>query len=168
MVAQFWDMVQFPMIRKDNIGTKIEKLHREYELLKKGRYRRSEAQISKEKDFEILLDNLFDVAHGNALTMMTNQDKEFLLAQREPRRLGRMGGVDSVLATQEARRSLRLEKASAFFARKQEEATVSHLWCGSSPRCRPAPTLQLLPQMKNAEQLEERVLRSGRNGLQRT
>ena len=49
MVAQFWDMVQFPMIRKDNIGTKIEKLHREYELLKKGRYRRSEAQISKER-----------------------------------------------------------------------------------------------------------------------
>ena len=98
MVAQFWDMARIPMIRKDNIVTKIEKLHREYELLKKGRYRRSEAQISKEKDFEVLLDNLFDVAHGNALTMMTNQeDKQFLLAQREPGRRGRMGGVDSVL-----------------------------------------------------------------------
>ena len=129
MVAQFWDMVQFPMIRKDNIGTKIEKLHREYELLKKGRYRRSEAQISKEKDFEILLDNLFDVAHGNALTMMTNQDKEFLLAQREPRRLGRMGVVDSVLASQEARRSLRLEKAAAFFARNKKK--LPFLICGA-------------------------------------
>ena len=126
MVAQFWDMARIPMIRKDNIVTKIEKLHREYELLKKGRYRRSEAQISKEKDFEVLLDNLFDVAHGNALTMMTNQeDKEFLLAQREPGRRGRMGGVDSVLAAQEARRSLRLEKAAAFSARKQEEAAAS-------------------------------------------
>ncbi|KAG0716435.1 hypothetical protein GWK47_009757 [Chionoecetes opilio] len=126
MVAQFWDMARIPMIRKDNIVTKIEKLHREYELLKKGRYRRSEAQISKEKDFEVLLDNLFDVAHGNALTMMTNQeDKEFLLAQREPGRRGRMGGVDSVLAAQETRQSLRLEKAAAFSARKQEEAAAS-------------------------------------------
>ena len=126
MVAQFWDMARIPMIRKDNIVTKIEKLHREYELLKKGRYRRSEAQISKEKEFEVLLDNLFDVAHGNALTVMTNQeDKEFLLAQREPGRRGRMGGVDSVLAAQEARRSLRLENASVFSVRKQEEAAAS-------------------------------------------
>ncbi|KAG0725806.1 hypothetical protein GWK47_037884 [Chionoecetes opilio] len=116
------------MIRKTNIVTKIEKLHGEYELLKKGRYRRSEAQISKEKDFEVLLDNLFDVAHGNALTMMTNQeDKEFLLAQREPGRRGRiLGGVDSVLAAQEPRQSLRFGKrAAAFSARKQEEAAAS-------------------------------------------
>ena len=131
MVAQFWDMARIPMIRKDNIVTKIEKLHREYELLKKGRYRRSEAQISKEKEFEVILDNLFDVAHGNALTVMTNQeDKEFLLAQREPGRRGRMGGVDSVLAAQEARRSLRLEKAAAFSARKQEEAAAYS--CGAA------------------------------------
>ncbi|KAG0704999.1 hypothetical protein GWK47_024575 [Chionoecetes opilio] len=101
MVAHFLGYGADPNDPKDNIVTKIEKLHREYELLKKGRYRRSEAQISKEKDFEVLLDNLFDVAHGNALTMMTNQeDKEFLLAQREPGRRGRMGGVDSVLVFQ--------------------------------------------------------------------
>ncbi|KAG0714213.1 hypothetical protein GWK47_014547 [Chionoecetes opilio] len=73
-----------------------------------------------------------------------------------------MGGVDSVLAAQETRQSLRLEKAAAFSARKQEEAAASHLWRSSSPRRRPAPTLQLLSQMKNTEQLEERVLRSGR------
>ena len=126
MVAQFWNMAWIPMIRKDSIVTKIEELHREYELLKKGQYRRLEAQIPKEKDFEVLLGNLFDVAHGNALTVMTNQeDKEFPLAQREPGRRGRMGGVDSVLAAQEARRSLRLEKAAAFSAHKQEEAAAS-------------------------------------------
>ncbi|KAG0702585.1 hypothetical protein GWK47_025062 [Chionoecetes opilio] len=169
MVAQFWDMARIPMIRKDNIVTKIEKLHREYELLKKGRYRRSEAQISKEKDFEVLLDNLFDVAHGNALTMMTNQeDKEFLLAQRSQDVEGRMGGVDSVLAAQETRQISSLGKGRCFSARKQEEAAVPHLWRSSSPRRRPAPTLQLLSQMKNTEQLEERVLRSGRNGPRRT
>ena len=82
MVTQFWDMARIPMIRKDNIVTNIEKLHREYELLKKGRHRRSEVQILKEKDFESVLDDLFDVAHGDALAMMTKQeDKEFLLAR---------------------------------------------------------------------------------------
>ncbi|KAG0718302.1 hypothetical protein GWK47_052682 [Chionoecetes opilio] len=169
MVAQFWDMARIPMIRKDNIVTKIEKLHREYELLKKGRYRRSEAQISKEKDFEVLLDNLFDVAHGNALTMMTNQeDKEFLLAQREPGRRGRMGGVDSVLAAQETRQSLRLEKAAAFSARKQEEAAASSSVAQLESSPSSSSNIQLLSQMKNTEQLEERVLRSGRNGPRRT
>ena len=58
--------------------------------------------------------------------MMTNQeDKEFLLAQWEPGRRGRMGDVDSVLAAQEARRSLCLEKAAAFSARNREEAFAS-------------------------------------------
>ncbi|KAG0721202.1 hypothetical protein GWK47_046933 [Chionoecetes opilio] len=91
--------------------------------------------------------------------MMTNrEDKEFLLAQREPGRRGRMGGVDSVLAAQETRQSLRLEKAAAFSARKQEKAAASLIcWRSSSPRRRPAPTLQLLSQMKNTEQLEERA-----------
>ncbi|KAG0724482.1 hypothetical protein GWK47_040510 [Chionoecetes opilio] len=58
--------------------------------------------------------------------MMTNQeDKEFLLAHGSQDVEGRMGGVDSVLAAQETRQSLRLEKAAAFSARKQEEAAAS-------------------------------------------
>lgn len=76
--------------------------------------------------------------------MMTNQeDEEFLLAQREPGRRGKMGGVDSVLAAQEARRSLRMEKAAAFCARKQEELPLPHLWHRLSPCRRPALTLHL-------------------------
>ena len=109
MVVQFWDMARIPTIRKDNIVTNIEKLHRKYELIKKGRYRRSEAQISKEKDFELLLDNLFDVAHGNALTMMTNQeDKEFLLAQREPgdEEYGAVGGASPLKRAKRATKNI--------------------------------------------------------------
>ncbi|KAG0721577.1 hypothetical protein GWK47_046200 [Chionoecetes opilio] len=168
MVAQFWDMARTPMIRKDNIVTKIEKLHGEYELLKKGRYRRSEAQISKERILRYFSKTLFDVAHGNALTMMTNQeDKEFLLAQREPGRRGRMGGVDSVLAAS-GRGNLFVWKGRCFL-RPQTRRGCRFLigWRSSSPRRRPAPTLQLLSQMKNTEHLEERVLRRGRNGPRR-
>ncbi|KAG0713776.1 hypothetical protein GWK47_015469 [Chionoecetes opilio] len=101
--------------------------------------------------------------------MMTNQeDKEFLLAQREPGRRGRMGGVDS---------SLLLRRRGNLFAWKRpllsppankKRLPLPHLWRSSSPRRRPAPTLQLLSQMKNTEQLEERVLRRGRNGPRRT
>lgn len=51
--------------------------------------------------------------------MLTIQeDKEFLLAQWETGRRGRKSGVDFVLAAQEARRSLRFEKATVFSANK--------------------------------------------------
>ncbi|KAG0718262.1 hypothetical protein GWK47_007782 [Chionoecetes opilio] len=79
-----------------------------------------------------------------------------------------MGGVDSVLAAQETRQSLRLEKAAAFSARKQEEAAASSSWRSSSPRRRPAPTLQLFVSDEEYGAVGgKRVLRSGRNGPRR-
>ena len=46
--------------------------------------------------------NLFDIAHQRALEMIKNEeDKEFLLAQREKRRRGSMGGIDLKLATKQ-------------------------------------------------------------------
>ncbi|KAG0726271.1 hypothetical protein GWK47_036955 [Chionoecetes opilio] len=131
------------MIRKDNIVTKIEKPIG-IRAPQERRYRRSEAQISKEKVLSTSRQPLRRGPHGNALTMMTNQeDKEFLLAQREPGRRGRMGGVDSALAAQETRQSLRLEKGPAAFPgpANKKRLPLPHLWRSSSPRRRPAPTL---------------------------
>lgn len=41
---------------------------------------RSEPQVAKEEAFKVKLDNIFDVAHTDALKMMTDaEDKVFLL-----------------------------------------------------------------------------------------
>ena len=45
------------------------------------------------------LDNLFDIAHQDALTMITNpEDNAFLLVQREVGRIRCMGSVDITLS----------------------------------------------------------------------
>ena len=44
-------------------------------------------QCQKEKDFKDDLDNLFDMAHQDALDMITiEEDKEFLIARHKKRR----------------------------------------------------------------------------------
>ncbi|KAG0715677.1 hypothetical protein GWK47_011406 [Chionoecetes opilio] len=100
------------MIRKKTtIVIKIEKLHREYEPLKKGRYRRSEAQTRKKRILRYFSTTSSTWHTGSADHDDQPGGQEFLLAQREPGRRGRMGGVDSVLAPSgKTRQSLRLEK----------------------------------------------------------
>ena len=49
-------------------------------------------------------DNLFDIAHGDALKKMKiEEDKMFLHRQREPGRLGCLAGVDKKIAEKEER-----------------------------------------------------------------
>lgn len=58
----------------------------------------------REEDFQNDLDNLFDIAHANALEMMKiEEDKIFLQKQREPGRPGCLAGVDKNLAEKEER-----------------------------------------------------------------
>jgi hypothetical protein len=50
----------------------------------------------REKAFKKRTKNLFDVAATNALDVLKNEeDKAFLLAQREPGRRGQLGSVDT-------------------------------------------------------------------------
>ncbi|GBP84298.1 hypothetical protein EVAR_56984_1 [Eumeta japonica] len=56
----------------------------------------------REEDFQNNLDNLFDIAHANALEWIKiEEDKIFLQKQREPRRPGCLAGVDKKLAEKE-------------------------------------------------------------------
>ena len=82
--------------------TKQERLHREIELLKKGKHRRSELQVDKTQACKVKLDNLFDMAHADPLMMTNATDTAFLLARREPGRCRKTGIMDTVLAGQEA------------------------------------------------------------------
>ena len=101
-VCEFGKRARIPLAHKNKMIEKFEVLYQKYQLLKKGRSRRSVTQLTKERAFKDDLKNLFDVASSNALTLITNkQDRDFRLAQREPGRRGSMGAVDMVLACQE-------------------------------------------------------------------
>lgn len=71
---------------------------------KKHRKRETPLHQEQEAKFTENLENLFDVAHAEALSMIKNpEDRQFLLALREKGRRGVMGPVDQVLTAREKR-----------------------------------------------------------------
>lgn len=51
--------------------------------------------IEKEKNFVTSLQNLFDIAHGDALQTLDEKSKDFLINQRKEGRPGHIGDVES-------------------------------------------------------------------------
>ena len=97
-VTNVWDQAKIPIICKDTVVSKVEKLYKHYQSIKRGKSRRSALQKQKKIEFVAELPNLFDIASTNALAVMENQeDREFLLAQREPGHRGTMGAADHKL-----------------------------------------------------------------------
>ena len=75
---------------------------------KGGRSRRSLPQNDKEHKLIEFGNNLFDIAHANALSLIKlEEDKSFLLAQREKGRRGIMGSVDRKFVAKEPRKAKR-------------------------------------------------------------
>lgn len=126
IVEEVWARARIPMQRIDKVATKIKKLHKEYALIRKNKKRTTSTQSERENKFGEELNDLFDVAHADAMAIMKNEeDKDFLLAQREPGRRGRMGGVDLVQVALEERVA---ERHAAQTSRQEKalyEATTS-------------------------------------------
>jgi hypothetical protein len=84
--------------------------YNKWRSLQKYSSRRSAPQLEKEKIYLDELNDLFDIAHANALGPLTlAEDQSFLLAQREKGRRGYMGGVDRECEKQEARKHFKKE-----------------------------------------------------------
>ena len=137
-LQDYWDRARIPTQRKDKIKNKVIQIYEDWKILKSNRYRKTEKHIIREDVFKSNLNNLFDIARADALQLMrNNEDKEFLLSQREPGRRGVMGGVDLTLARQEARTQARKE---AFSKRREAQeveaiASTSHVEMESSSSC---------------------------------
>ena len=98
-LQDYWDRARIPTQRKDKIKNKVIQIYEDWKILKSNRYRKTEKHIIREDVFKSNLNNLFDIARADALQLMrNNEDKEFLLSQREPGRREVMGGVDLTLA----------------------------------------------------------------------
>jgi len=75
------------------------------------------------------LDDLFDIAHSNAMnTIKIDEDKEFLLLQRQKRRVGCMLGRDVKLAEKEQRKTTRKD---AEYKRKDIQQNSGYLKTGN-------------------------------------
>ena len=121
-VAKVWDKARIPISIRQNCQTKVEKLFEKWRLLKKNKGRQSVTQQANESDFIATFDDLFDFAHAEALTTMTiDNDKQFLLLQRQKGRPGTVSGVDNVLFGKEQRRKHRKQQTLSRQLRIEEE-----------------------------------------------
>jgi len=106
-VLHLWAMARIPTTVEWNAIVKLEEMFHRWQKLKKNINCRTATQIANESALNEDLDKLFDVAHANALTMITiDEDRAFLEDQRGPR-IGFMAGVDTVLSAKEERKAKR-------------------------------------------------------------
>lgn len=117
-----WEKANIPTRLKKHVVDKIEGLFKEWQKLKKNKEnksKRSEGLQQKEEEWKLALEDLFDIAHANALNMIKiEEDKEFLLSQRQKGRPGKLGSLDKQFVKKEAES---LKKKERFQQLKERE-----------------------------------------------
>lgn len=73
-IYDFWDRAKLPTKAKQDVLTKIRKTYEQYRSLLKLKSRRSQIQIEKETIFKESLNDLFDIAHANAMKIISNEE----------------------------------------------------------------------------------------------
>ncbi|GBN10564.1 hypothetical protein AVEN_102257-1 [Araneus ventricosus] len=105
----FWEKARIPTRAIPHYVEKIMKMYNHWRNLQKSTCRRSEKQEENERNFISDLNNLFDIAHANALEIIKiEEDRKLSLSQREPGRRGCLMGIDMKLAKREERILLRV------------------------------------------------------------
>ncbi|XP_053977478.1 uncharacterized protein LOC128875689 [Hylaeus volcanicus] len=117
----FWEKARIPVKKTSDSIDKLKSLYQKWRTLYKSVNRRTAIQIQREQEFKDSLDDLFDIAHANALEMIKiEEDKLFLLKQREKGRVGLMGASDRALAEKEKRKTLREERTKTLQEQGQQ------------------------------------------------
>ncbi|KAF0705549.1 Uncharacterized protein FWK35_00037982, partial [Aphis craccivora] len=124
-VLEIWERARIPTRRIDSVQRTLSKLVDEYNLLKKNRNNSLESCRMKEEVFKGDLVDIFDIAVKDALNIMKNEDdKIFLVMQREDTMSCSMAGIDKCLNDKEIRKRKRETEAETRRLRvcDQEEA----------------------------------------------
>jgi hypothetical protein len=104
LLLPIWEKARLPTKAPNHVTEHIVKLHAEWQGLKKLINRTSDKNLLNQQMFRESLDDLFDVAHRDAMSIIQiEEDKQFLTAQREKGRRGTIGGVDRTLTLREER-----------------------------------------------------------------
>jgi len=107
----FWRKPRIPTQYSSDYATKLKKLYENWRSLDKNKSRKTDTQAKRNKIFVEELDDIFDIAHANALnTIKIEEDKQFLLKQRQKGRPGCMLGIDMRLTGVQNRKICRQEE----------------------------------------------------------
>lgn len=107
-IEVMWNEARIPIRCANKCVTKVEALYTKWKSLQKSCKRPSPTQEKRENAFKDTFDDLFDIAHANALNeIKIDEDKLFLINQRKKGRPGSMIGADCVLFEREKRKFLR-------------------------------------------------------------
>lgn len=111
-VLLFWEKARIPTQFISRCVDKLEKLYNTWDKLNKTTAEKAGEKQKRELElFVEELDNLFDIAHADALkTIKKQEDRDFLESQRKKGREGSMIGIDRTLAGKEQRKADRIEK----------------------------------------------------------
>ena len=117
-VSALWVKAGIPVRQPQHSIQKLQSVFYEWKGLQKHKTRTTQGHKQKEDAFTSCLDDLFDIAHGNALSIITiPEDKAFLLSQRQKGRPGSIGSLDKV---QELHMQRAQERKAADMRRKQK------------------------------------------------
>lgn len=104
----FWEKARIPNKSLPNCVKKLVDLYQVWRGLQKNANKTQNVFKQRQQAFTDNLDNLFDIAHADALQLIKIEgDKIFLKHQRESGRVGYLGGVDKKLSEKEKRAKLR-------------------------------------------------------------
>jgi len=118
-VLIIWNKARIPTKQPYHVVAHVEKLFDKYCKLKKNKGRDSLTQHNNEQAFIEEIEQLFDIAHENAMTSITlEEDRQFLQMQRDSMK-GYMGALDTELAQKEERIT---ERKAAVFQRQVKES----------------------------------------------
>lgn len=104
----YWEKARIPTKSLPNCVKKLVTLYQVWRELQKNAKKTQEVFEQRRQEFLSNLNNLFDIAHADALQLIKiNEDKIFLQRQREPGRPGHLAGVDKKLSGKEEKTRLR-------------------------------------------------------------
>src|SRR6476469_4845798 len=127
-VTEVWERARIPCQRIDSCIRIAMKVYEEYEKLKKNRKRNNEGDLSNQGMFKSHLVKLYDIATSDALiTMKNEEDRQFLIKQRNDVLSCSMSGVDVKLARKEERKDAREKRFCAFAAKVSAVDSVKTL-----------------------------------------
>lgn len=110
-VSVFWQKARVPIKAEQHCISKLQKYYYEWRDLQKLQHRKTEAEQKKiYLQFISTLNDLFDIAQADALNIMKiEEDRSFLISQRQKNRPGSMLGVDLKITRKEERAAERLK-----------------------------------------------------------
>ena len=111
-VCEVWSRARVPTAAERNIIPKLDSLLATYRNVCRNKGRQGLTQAANETEFETSINQLFDIAHHEAMEMIKiEEDRVFLKDQRKERKM-RMGKEDKELTEREERKANRIQKQS--------------------------------------------------------